>query len=89
MIAHNGPKSNLFFLVGQGLFDDLAVSHEPGEARQPFGDAVLLVGLAPDPPAHPALGGDPDRILQVGGVVQFVQLILGKVPTVAAVEEGA
>ena len=76
-------------LFRQSLFYDLAVNHKPGEIRQTFGDAVLLAGLAPDGPAHPALGGGVDRVLQVGACVQFVQNVVGKVAAVTAVEEGA
>ncbi len=71
------------------LSDDLAVNHKARQVWQSLGDAVLLAGHAPDGPAHPALGGSVDRILLVQSGVQAVEHIVGKVATMAAVEEGA
>ena len=73
----------------QGLFDDLAVNHKARQVGQPFGNPVLLAGQASDGPAHPALGGSVDRIVQVQSGVQAVEHIVGKVTTVAAVQEGS
>jgi hypothetical protein len=47
----------------------------------------LLAGLAANRPAHPALGGGVDRILQGLALVQTVLDVVGKVASVAAVEE--
>ena len=75
--------------VCRSLFDDLAVNHKTRQVRQSLGDAVLLAGQASDGPAHPALGGVVDRLMQVRSGVQAVEHIVGKVATVATVEKGA
>jgi len=75
--------------VGQGLFDNLAVNHKARQVRQALGNPVLLAGQAADGPTHPALGGGVDRLLQVRSGVQAIEHIVGKVATVAAVQEGA
>jgi len=75
--------------VRQGLFDNLAVNHKARQVRQSLRDPVLLAGEASDGPAHPALGGGVDRLLQVRSGVQAVEHIVGKVAAMAAVQEGA
>ena len=59
------------------------MNHKTRQVRQSLGDAVLLAGQASDGPAHPALGGVVDRLMQVRSGVQAVQHSVVKVSTVS------
>jgi DNA modification methylase len=72
---------------GERLVGDLAVNHKARQVRQAARDAVLLAGLAANRPAHPLLGGGVDRVCQGLAPVQPVLDVVGKVASVAAVEE--
>jgi len=74
-----------FLSVSHGLFDDFVVNHKARQLGQTLGNAVLLAGQSSDAPAHPALGGLLDGVLEVGTGVQPAVHIVGKVSAVAAV----
>jgi DNA modification methylase len=73
--------------AGVFIIADVAVDHKARQVRQAARDAVLLAGLAANRPAHPALGGGVDRVRQGLALVKPVLDVVGKVASVAAVEE--
>ena len=71
------------------LRNDLAVNHKAREVRQARGDAFQAFVALADPPTHPARGGGVNRLLEVQSPSQAVVYVVGKVASVAAVQEGA
>ena len=71
----------------EGLVSHFAVDHEASQVRQPLGDAVVLAGLAANRPAHPPRYCGVDGLLDRVAPEHLVEDVVGKVASVAAVEE--